>query len=206
VIRSGLMRFFLARAAMVLAAALLFGAAAPSPPSARPPAELLIASPSIGDPRFYHAVILMVRHDKKGAFGIVINHPLGRRSLASLVKGTGGNASEVTGEAEIFSGGPVEPQLGFVVHTTDYHSKTTVDVDGQVALTSSREILLDIAHKKGPKKSLIAFGYAGWAPGQLEREMAEHAWFTAPEDPDLVFDQPRSAVWQAAMARRTINL
>jgi putative AlgH/UPF0301 family transcriptional regulator len=117
-----------------------------------------------------------------------------------------GRYRSLPSDVEVFAGGPVEPQLGFVIHTTDYHSGATLDIDGHVAVTASREILFDIARHKGPKKSLIVFGYAGWAPGQLEGEMAQHAWFTAPEDPDLVFDQPRSALWQAAMARRTLNL
>ena len=204
-IRFGLGRFFLAPLAFVFAAALLV-AAGPPPATSSGPGELLIASPSIGDPRFYHTVILMVRHDRNGAFGIVINRPIGMRSIASLIKATGGKAEGVAGKVRVFAGGPVEPQLGFVIHSTDYQGAGTLKIDGNVAVTTSRRILLDIEHKKGPKKSLIAFGYAGWAAGQLEGEIARHAWFSTPEDPGLVFDHPRRTLWQAAMARRTINL
>ncbi len=204
--RSALRQVLLAPAAMLFAAALFLGAAFPPPAPVAGGGELLIASPSIGDPRFYHAVILMVRHDSKGAFGIVINHPIGMRSLAGLIKAAGGKAQGVSGKVRVFDGGPVEPQFGFVLHTSDYHGAGTIAIDSQVALTASRAILSDIGHNTGPKKSIIAFGYAGWAPGQLEGEIARHAWFTTPENPGLVFDHPRSTLWRAAMARRTLTL
>src|SRR5262249_30263145 len=126
--------------------------------------QFLIATPTMLDPRFDRAVILMLRHDKDGALGIVINRPLGQRPLADLL----GKDTAVSGTVQVFIGGPVEPNVGFVVHSTDYRRAETLDVDGRVAMTSSREVLRDIANKKGPAKALIAFGYAGWAPGQLE--------------------------------------
>jgi putative transcriptional regulator len=92
------------------------------------------------------------------------------------------------------------------VHSTDYRRAETLNVDGRVAMTSSREVLRDIADKKGPAKALIAFGYAGWAPGQLEGELARNVWYTAPEDPALVFDDDRDKVWEHATARRTQDL
>src|SRR5205823_14284749 len=122
--------------------------------------RLLVASPPMTDPRFDRAVVLMVRHGRDGAFGIVINRPLGERSLASLLDMLGEKGSDAAGQVRIFAGGPVQPELGFVVHTRDYHQPGTVDVDGRVAMTSSREILRDIAANQGPKKSLMAFGYA----------------------------------------------
>jgi putative transcriptional regulator len=88
------------------------------------------------------------------------------------------------------------------MHSTDYHRDETLDVAAQVAVTSSREIIRDIAHKKGPKKALVAFDYAGWGPGQLESEMAENSWFIAPADPALIFDDDRARVWEDAMAHR----
>jgi putative transcriptional regulator len=106
----------------------------------------------------------------------------------------------------VFIGGPVQPNVGFVVHSTDYRRAGTLDVDGRVAMTSSLEVLRDIADKKGPAKALIAFGYAGWAPGQLENELARNVWDTAPEDPALVFDDDRDKVWEHAAARRTRDL
>jgi putative transcriptional regulator len=158
------------------------------PPSTSLAGQLLIAAPSMGDPRFFQTVVLMARHDKNGAFGIVINRPMGERPLASLLEALG------------------ERDLGFVVHSADYHRPGTVDIDGRVAVTSNRDVLRDIAHRQGPKKSLIAFGYAGWGPGQLEGELALRAWFTAAEDARLIFDEDRDKVWDEAMKRRTQDL
>jgi putative transcriptional regulator len=177
--------------------------AAETTPRASLAGQFLIATPAMRDTGFDHAVILMLRHDQDGAFGIVINRPLGQRPMADLL---GAKDTAASGNVQVFSGGPVQPNIGFVVHSTDYRRAETLDVDGRVAMTSSREVLRDIADKKGPAKALIAFGYAGWAPGQLENELARNAWYTAPEDPALVFDDDRDKVWEHATARRTQDL
>jgi putative transcriptional regulator len=177
--------------------------AAETTPRASLAGQFLIATPAMRDTVFDHAVILMVRHDQDGAFGIVINRPLGQRPMADLL---GAADTAASGNVQVFVGGPVRPNIGFVVHSTDYRRAETLDVDGRVAMTSSREVLRDIADKKGPAKALIAFGYAGWAPGQLEGELARNVWYTAPEDPALVFDDDRDKVWEHATARRTQDL
>jgi putative transcriptional regulator len=194
-------------AVALFAATILCGAAAPDhSDSGSLAGQLLVAAPTIGDPRFAHTVILMVKHDKDGAFGIVINRPVGERSIAELLEGAGDNATDVSGTVRIFAGGPVQPELGFVVHSAEYRRSETIDVDGRVAMTASREILHDIGQHQGPEKSLFALGYAGWGPGQLEGEMARHDWFTTPEEPKLVFDDDRGSLWDEAMARRTREL
>jgi putative transcriptional regulator len=168
--------------------------------------QLLVAAPDMSDPRFAEAVILLVKHDASGALGIVINRPVEERPIASLLKELGEADAGSTGTVRIFAGGPVDTEVGFVVHGTDYHRAETVDIDGRVAVTSSPEILKDIGHGAGPAKALIAFGYAGWGPGQLESELAEHAWFTEAEDPKLIFDEDRDTVWKEALARRSRDL
>ena len=168
--------------------------------------QLLIAAPTIGDPRFAHTVILMLRHNKEGAFGIVINRPVGERSIATLLEATGDNDPDVAGSVRVFAGGPVQPELGFVVHSAEYRRTETLDVDGRVAMTASREVLRDIGHHQGPEKNLFALGYAGWGPGQIEGELARHDWFTAQEELKLVFDDDRDNLWDEAMARRTREL
>jgi putative transcriptional regulator len=168
--------------------------------------QLLIASPDMDDPRFAHAVILMVQHNKDGALGIIINRPVGELSYADLLKSICQTGSAASGKVRIFAGGPVQLNAGFVLHSPDYHRPETLDIDGRVAMTASPNVLRDIAEAKGPKKSLIAFGYAGWGPGQLETELMRHDWFTAPEDPSLVFDDDRGKVWKEAMARRSQEL
>ena len=178
-------------------------AAAPEPPSLK--GQLLIATPTMRDPRFDRAVILMVSHDHDGAFGIVINRPLGERPLADILAAFGkDNAAAVN--VPVFLGGPVQPEVSFVIHGTDYHRPETKAVDARLAATPARDVLVDIASNQGPAKSLIAFGYAGWAPGQLESELSRNVWYTAPADPGLVFDEDRDKVWEHAVARRTQDL
>jgi putative transcriptional regulator len=201
-------RLVLALLALAAPAALV---AAPSNPAETPPlpslkGQLLIATPAMRDPRFDHAVILMVRHDRDGALGIVINRPLGEKPLAELLAAFGAKDTPATGNVRIFLGGPVQLEAGFVVHSTDYRRPETMDVDSRFAATSSREVLRDIASGAGPMKSLIAFGYAGWGPGQLEGELAHNVWYTAPADTGIVFDDDRDKVWEHATARRTQDL
>jgi putative transcriptional regulator len=193
-------------AAALLAATLLGPAAADPPETASLAGQLLIASPNIGDPRFAHTVILMVKHDKDGAFGITINRPVGEESIASLLEAPGEDVSDIEGTLRVFAGGPVQPELGFVVHSAEYRRDETIEVDEHLGMTASRQILRDIGHKRGPEKSLFALGYAGWGPGQLENELARHDWFTAPEKPKLIFDDDRANLWEDAMARRTRDL
>ena len=195
--------------------------AAETPPALDPPAgQLLVASRAIQDPRFYHSVILLIRHDRNGALGIVINHVLGQRPIAAVLAeadrgdraknrkpqgDTSGDAA-IAGTIRIYLGGPVQPQFGFVIHSTDYRRPETQAVADGVAMTASRAVLRDIGHHKGPAKYLFALGYAGWGAGQLEGEMARHDWFTATANPALVFDTDPAALWQAALSRRTREL
>jgi putative transcriptional regulator len=102
----------------------------------------------------------------------------------------------------VYLGGPVSPEIGFVVHSADYRLVNTIDIDGKVALTAAPDVLRDIGHGKGPAKFLVAFGYAGWGPSQLDDEIARSDWYNVPEDPALVFDDDRAKVWADAMARR----
>jgi putative transcriptional regulator len=202
-------RLVLAFAAFLAPAALLASTntqSAETTPQASLAGQFLIATPSMRDPRFDHAVILMLKHDKDGALGIIINRPLGERPLTELLDAVGAKDTTVSGTVRVFLGGPVQPGVGFIIHSPDYHRPETIDVDGHIAMTSSPEVLRDIANQKGPAKSLIAFGYAGWGPGQLENELAHNVWYTAPEDPALVFDEDRDKVWERATERRTQDL
>jgi putative transcriptional regulator len=184
--------------------------AAPSDPTGVPPPSLkgqfLIATPAMRDPRFDHAVILMVRHDRDGAFGIVINQPLGEKPLADVLTAFGKKDVAATGNVQVFLGGPVQPEVSFVIHGTDYRRPETLAIDARLAATPASEVVEDIARNQGPAKRLIAFGYAGWAPGQLENELSLNAWYTAPADPGIVFDDDRDKVWERAAARRTQDL
>jgi putative transcriptional regulator len=202
-------RLILALAAMVVPATLI--AAVPSNPVETPgrvslTGQLLVATPAMRDPRFDHTVILMLRHERGGAFGIVINRPMGERPLADLLGALGQKDPAASGSVRVFVGGPVEPEIGFVVHSPEYRLPGTLDVDGRVAMTSNAKVLRDIADKMGPNKSLVAFGYAGWGPGQLEGELGHNVWYTAPADANLIFDDDRDKLWEHAVARRTQDL
>lgn len=195
----------------LLAAALLLGGAVPGPggkPANDDPVvgQLLVAAPEMTDPRFAQTVILLVRHDGTGTLGVVINRPVEERSLTDLMAELGEPDKSVEGGVRLLAGGPVEPGIGFVVHSSEYRRAETIVIDDHIAVTSSPAILRDIGHGAGPTKSLVAFGYTGWGPGQLEAEMAHHDWFTEPEDPKLIFDEDRAKVWNEALARRPRDL
>ena len=199
-------------ALVLLAGVFLTMPVAAAEPAVEPAAgELLIASAAIQDPRFHHSVILLLRHDEKGAFGIVINRPLTERPISGLLADSAGNTedardSAIEGTIRVFLGGPVEPSYGFVIHSGEYRRPETLTLDIGVAMTATRDILRDIGRHQGPKKYLFALGYAGWGAGQLEGEIARHDWFTTPAEPDLVFDEERGQLWERALARRTREL
>jgi putative transcriptional regulator len=147
------------------------------------------------------SVILMAQHSRDdGALGIVINHPIDSRPIADVLKALGADASGIKNNVRVFLGGPVSPNIAFVIHSADYRRDDTVDIDGRVALTDAAEVLRDIGAGKGPGKSLVALGYAGWGPSQLEDEIASGAWIAVPEDPAVVFDDDRTKVWADALA------
>ena len=191
--------------AAVLVSATALDAALPKPQlpleSVSLTGQLLVASAAMKDPRFQRTVILIVRHSQSGAFGIAINRPAGERPLTELL-GRFGAKEDLDGAVPIFAGGPVEPDLGFVIHTTDYKIAETAAINADVAFTAGPNILRDIGRKKGPVKALVAFGYAGWGPNQLEAELAHDAWFTIAADSALIFDEGRDRVWDEAVARR----
>ena len=206
---SGPLRLLAGAAALLLPAA-LFGATPHNSDATQDHAsltgQLLVATPSMGDPRFAETVLVMVRHSRDGAFAIVVNRRVGEQPVARVLEALGEKSDGATGTVQVFQGGPVRPEQGFVLHSTDYRDGTTQAIGADVALSASAEILRAIAANTGPKKSLLAFGYAGWAPGQLESELARNSWFTTPLDPKLVFDEDRDRVWTLAVERRTRDL
>jgi putative transcriptional regulator len=168
--------------------------------------QLLVATAELRDPRFIRTVIYMVRHDAGGAMGLVVNRPMGDTPLAVLLEGLGMEGKGVHGEIRLHYGGPVDPRRGFVLHTTDYASENTRVVSDGIAITVESEILGAIGTGTGPRRALVALGYAGWAPGQVEAEIAAGAWVVVPADEALVFDDNHEKKWDRAMARRRIDL
>ena len=160
----------------------------------------------MGDPRFMRTVIYIVSHGDDGAMGLVINRALGVAPVAALLDEFGIADIEAPGEVRVHYGGPVERGRGFVLHSSDFVGEGTVAVNGDVALSADVEILRAIAHGQGPGRSLFALGYAGWAPGQLESEIARDDWFSVPLDLNLVFDDALDTKWDRAFDKRGIEL
>jgi putative transcriptional regulator len=169
--------------------------------------HFLIAMPSMQDARFSHTVTYLCEHNAQGAMGIVINRPLDISFDDIFVH------LDITDFAHhhdqrVLAGGPVQTDRGFVLHRRGDEKRwqSTLHVTPEISLTTSRDILDAIAHDDGPQDSLIALGYAGWGPGQLERELGANAWLTVPADPSVLFDVPSEKRAQMAAARLGINL
>lgn len=168
--------------------------------------QLLVATESMADPRFARSVIYMVEHDAAGALGLIVNRPLTRVGLGELLRDLGRSDEGATGSIHVHYGGPVRRRQGFVLHTEDWRISDTRVVSGGMAFTRSLQAVEAIARGSGPRRVLFALGYAGWAPGQLEREMARKAWIAVSADEDLIFDDDAATKWDRAVARRKITL
>lgn len=155
----------------------------------------LIAVPSLKDPNFEQTVVLICDHTKDGAFGIVINRIL----LNSFIPLLGGlDIKECVKDIPVFYGGPVKPEQGYILYTSSKNYQPSIKINNKLILTTSKEILVDIAADKGPEKFLFALGFAGWAPGQLEHELMTDSWLVAPAINKIIFDNPVNERWKAA--------
>ncbi len=168
--------------------------------------QFLIAMPTLADPNFFQTVIYISEHNASGALGLVINRPL-NLSLGQLLEHLqiATDRPDLAG-MPIQHGGPVQPEQGFVLHSPVGQWGATLRVTDQIGITTSRDILQAVAQGDGPASLLIALGYAGWGPGQLERELAENSWLSGPVDFDLLFHTPDDRRWLAAAALLGIDL
>lgn len=169
--------------------------------------KLLIASPSIGDPRFDRTVILMCDHSEDHAMGIVLNKPVEGLRLPSLLEQLGIEGEASTPDRAVLVGGPVERDRGFVLHSTDFASDdSTLPISDTIGLTATKDALEAIASPKPPRLSLLALGYSGWGAGQLEEELAHNAWFVADLDEDLIFAESAETKWERALDLLGVDL
>jgi putative transcriptional regulator len=175
-------------------------------PSGSLAGQLLVAGPAMGDPRFAETVIYLVAHSDKGALGVIVNQPVKSVSFAELFRLLHLDSGAGTGSLSVHYGGPVEPGLGFVLHSRDVTLGDADVVAGDLAATTEPEMLRRIASGKGPSRYLFALGYAGWAPGQLETELGRSDWFVIPADPSLIFTDHPEETWKRALARRSTTL
>ena len=166
--------------------------------------QLLLALPGIGDPRFEQAVIAMISHDEEGAMGIGIADPIGGMTVGAVLDQLD-IAHDDPFDRPVFMGGPVEPSRGFVLHSRDWGGQDAVQVGDRWMISSSHDILRAIAEGRGPSSWLVALGYAGWSPGQLEEEMVRHGWHLTPGSDGLLFETPPAERWQAAFAEAGVD-
>lgn len=168
--------------------------------------RLLVATPGLRDPNFHHTVIYMVSHDEDGAMGVIINRLAAVGPLAGVMGALGIDADPGVGEVRIFAGGPVQPNVAVILHSTDYTITDTVVVNGEIGVTAHREILAAMSRGEGPAERLLAFGYAGWGPGQLEGELEANAWYVVTTNSRFVFDKAFETKWQRAIDLRGLDL
>lgn len=163
--------------------------------------QLLIAVPHMEDPRFRHSLVYMCSHSRSGAVGLVVNKLIEDMPFADLLEQLDIETGDQSKAIRVHFGGPVEPGRGFVLHTSDYSIDGTTGVAGGMALTATTDILRDIALGRGPAQSLLALGYSGWGPGQLDREIQDNGWLVVPADTALLFDADIDSKWQRAYAK-----
>ena len=164
--------------------------------------HFLVAMPAMADERFHRAVIYLCAHTPENAMGLIINKPLPDLRFVDVLENLNIEpSSSFCSMIHVHRGGPVETQRGFVLHSPDYNREGTLVLNEHVALSATTEILKSIATNTGPKSNLMALGYAGWGPGQLDDEMRRNAWLNVPGDPDLLFSADYHNKWEMALAK-----
>ena len=162
--------------------------------------QILIAMPGMGDPRFEHTVILVCAHSGDGAMGLIINKPVPNLSFERLIDQLSIPMGEAGREIRVHQGGPVERSRGFVLHSRDWQAgKATMQIAGQYGMTATLDILEALANGAGPTSALLALGYSGWGPGQLEAEIGRNDWLTAEASAELIFSDDDGRKWAGAL-------
>ncbi len=168
--------------------------------------SILIAMPGMGDPRFDKSVILVCAHSDEGAMGLIVNKPSPELSFSALLDHLEIARGPVGREVRVHFGGPVERGRGFVLHSRDYAPCAgSMLVPGGLAMTATQDILSDLAQGGGPSQALLALGYTGWGPGQLEGEIARNDWLTASTPEGLIFAADNGAKWGRALRSMGID-
>ena len=168
--------------------------------------QLLVAMPGMQDPRFSKTVIYMCAHNEEGAMGLVVNKVIESISFPDLLAQLGIETIGYGNQIKVHFGGPVEASRGFVLHSPDYVRDATMVVNEALALTATVDILKAIATGSGPERSMLALGYAGWGPGQLDQEIIANGWLHAPSNPDIVFGTDETDVkWEKAIGTLGID-
>ena len=167
----------------------------------------LVAAPDMQNPNFRHAVVYLVHHDAFGAMGLVINRRMAQGPVGSLLDAFGIDGDPGSDAlVKMHYGGPIEPESSLVLHRSDYQNRTTAEIGNHLAVSSSDDVLVDIAEGRGPDESLLLLGYVGWASERLENEITAGFWFVVDSDDTLLFDDDIATKWQRALALRGFEL
>ncbi|MEE8333809.1 MAG: YqgE/AlgH family protein [Alphaproteobacteria bacterium] len=167
--------------------------------------DLLVAMPQMQDPRFARTVVYICAHTADGAMGLVINKLVDSVSFPDLLEQLNIADVPIGKDIQVHFGGPVDTGRGFVLHTPDYVQDATLVINDTMALTATVDILKAVAEGTGPRASLLALGYAGWAPGQLDSEIQANGWLNVPADRQLVFGENLDSMWERAMDKIGID-
>lgn len=168
--------------------------------------QFLVAMPNMGDTRFENTIIFICAHSDEGAMGFIVNKAMPQPATGEFLARLGvvsdaeiGSLPENLANSELATGGPVEPGRGFVLHSPDYASSSTLVVNEEVCLTATLEILRDLAVGRGPEKFFLALGYSGWGAGQLEDEISANGWLTCKHDSDIIYDPDHAMKYSRVM-------
>lgn len=167
--------------------------------------QFLLAMPGMQDPRFKQTITFICEHTGEGAMGIVVNTP-SKAHWKEVFEQLSLEDASLRGDELVMLGGPVAPEQGFVLHGAGAQFDSTLEVNEEISLTASRDILESLAAGRGPDDVLLALGYAGWGAGQLEQELVENSWLTLPAEPEILFATPWHKRWQSAAARHGIDM
>ena len=168
--------------------------------------KFLIALPSMEDTRFSQAVVYICSHDENGAMGLIINKTKGPLNLSDLLAQAGIEGDVTVADTPVLSGGPVDINRGFVLHTPDYFSQdASLKLTDTLSLTATKDVLEALVSDKSPEKAILAVGYSGWGEGQIEKEIVENAWITVDADEALIFDSDMDSKWKRAIGKLGIT-
>ena len=168
--------------------------------------QFLIAMPALDDPNFSRTVTLICEHNDEGAMGIIINRALDLTLSEVLVQLDVAGYHPGLHQQPVHMGGPVQESSGFVIHEPLGEWEADLEIDADLGVSASRDILVAVAEGRGPDRWLLALGYAGWGPGQLEQEITQNAWLNGPADRDILFSMPLEQRWTAAAAHLGVDL
>ena len=168
--------------------------------------SLLLATPAMDDPRFRFSVIYMINHDSTGAMGLIINKAQPGLLISDLLEQIGISGDVKVADTPVLNGGPVDIDRGFVLHSADYFKPdSSLKISDTLSLTSTKDVLESLVSDDHPEKVILAVGYAGWGPGQLEREISENSWLIAKADDALLFSDDLKSKWATVLTDMGID-